>query len=215
MEVSLLMMLFISGFLLSLSLCLDLGLVNISLLRTGVQRGLMPALLIGVGSTFGDLLYAVLSMAGISLLLEHLIVKWILWIGGSGVLLWMSWQMLRDLKKPKEIDLRRSEPERTMLKDFFWGAGLALASPSAILWFATIGGSVIAASHDGSQVSLLFFFSGFFAAGIVWSIFLSLIAAQGGKLMGPRLIRSFSLVSAVLFFCFACKVFYNGYQSLL
>jgi L-lysine exporter family protein LysE/ArgO len=209
------MLLFISGFLLSLSLCLDLGMVNVSLLRTGVQRGFMPALLIGLGSGLGDMIYACLSMAGISLLLEYIVVKWVLWLGGSAILLWMSWQMLREIRKPKEIDLQHSIAVRSPLKDFSWGIGLALASPSAILWFATIGGSVIASSQDGSQLSLILFLSGFFFASVVWSVAMAILAAQGGKLMGPRIIRGFSAASALLFLFFACKVFVNGYQTLL
>ncbi|NGQ97407.1 LysE family transporter [Brevibacillus sp. SYP-B805] len=209
------MLLFFSGFLLSLSLCLDLGIVNVALLRSGLQRGFLPALLIGVGSSFGDLFYAVLSMVGISYLLEHRIVRWILWLGGSAVLLWMSWQMVREMRKPKEIDWQGDVPARSLWKDFVWGAGLALASPSAILWFATIGGSVIAASQGETQTSLVLFFAGFFCAGLVWSAVISYLAAKGGKLMGPGIIRGFSLASAVLFFYFACKVFYNGYHTLL
>jgi len=208
-------LLFLSGFFLSISLCLDLGMVNVSLLRTGVQRGFMPAFLIGLGSGLGDMIYAALSIAGITLLLQYLVVKWVLWLGGSAVLLWMSWQMIREIKKPKEIDLHHEVKVRSPLKDFSWGIGLALASPSAILWFATIGGSVIASSQDGSEMSLLLFMSGFFAASIVWSLAIACVAALGGKVMGPSLIKGFSVASAVLFLFFACKVFYSGYQTLI
>ncbi len=208
-------LLYISGFLLSLSLCLDLGMVNVSLLRTGVQRGFLPALMVGLGSGLGDMIYAVLSMAGITFLLQHLVVKWVLWLGGSAVLLWMSWQIIRETRKPKEINLDSAITVRSPIKDFSWGIGLALASPSAILWFATIGGSVIASSQDGSQASLLLFLGGFFLASIVWSVVMAFLAAQGGRMMGPRLIRGFSVASTVLFLFFACKVFYNGYQTLL
>lgn len=212
------MELFISGFFLSLSLCLDLGFVNVALLRAGVQRGMLPALLIGIGSSFGDLVYAVLSMLGISLLLNSLLFKWILWIGGTAILLYMTWSMVKELYRPKELQLDAEEgAPRSLLKDFTWGIGLALASPSAILWFATIGGSVIAASQADhhSNAALLQFFGGFFSASIMWSILLSGIASQGGKLMGPKLVRGFSFLSAVLFLYFAGKVFMNGLETLL
>lgn len=211
------MTLFLSGFLLSLSLCLDLGIVNVALLRAGVHRGVMPAFMIGVGSSFGDLLYAVLSMIGISFLLENLFFKWGLWIGGTIILLYMTWNMAKELLRPKQIELGSGESvmSRSLVKDFTSGLGLALASPSAILWFATIGGSVIASSSGASEASLVQFFGGFFSASIAWSIFMAYLASQGGKLMGPKLIRGFSLLSALLFLYFAGKVFLNGYQTLL
>lgn len=208
--------LFVSGFFLSLSLCLDLGFVNVALLRAGVQRGMLPALFIGFGSSFGDLVYAVLSLLGISLLLNSLLFKWILWIGGTAILLYMTWNMVKELLHPKELQLEmEASAPNSLWKDFTWGMGLALASPSAILWFATIGGSVIAASQTDSQTALFQFFGGFFSASIVWSVFLSGIASQGGKLMGPKLVRGFSFLSAVLFLYFAGKVFLNGLETLL
>lgn len=213
------MSIFLSGFLLSLSLCLDLGMVNVAVLRAGVQRGWLPSFLIGVGSSFGDLLYALLSMVGISLLLQNVYVRWLLWLGGTAVLLYMTWGMIQELRKPKEIVVKnggeQTEEVRRGWRDFTWGMGLALASPSAILWFATIGGSVIAASSGGSSSSLLLFFTGFFAASLAWSLFMAVLSSQGGKMLGPRLVRGFSLVSALLFLYFAGKVFLDGYHTLL
>jgi L-lysine exporter family protein LysE/ArgO len=54
-----------TGFLLCLSLCMDLGIVNVAILRAGVNRGFLPSFMIGVGSSFGDLTYAVLSVMGL------------------------------------------------------------------------------------------------------------------------------------------------------
>lgn len=102
-----------------------------------------------------------------------------------------------------------------MAKDFGRGLGLALASPSALLWFATVGGSVIASSQTDSQASLLAFFGGFFLASIVWCFVVTGIASHGGKRLGPKLNRSFSVLSAGLFLYFAVKVFVDGYHTLL
>jgi len=77
--------LFFSGFALSLSLCLDLGTVNVAIVREGVSRGFWPSFLVGVGSSFGDLTYAVLATTGVALLLGVPAVRWMLWIGGSVV----------------------------------------------------------------------------------------------------------------------------------
>lgn len=210
---------FASGFFLSLSLCLDLGIVNVAILRAGVERGLLPSLLVGVGSSFGDLFYALLSMVGISLLLHNVVIRWVLWLGGTMILLYMTWNMIKEFRRPKAIAWKEgSGPDvskRQRWKDFTTGLGLALASPSAILWFATIGGSVIASSNGHSSTSLVLFFSGFFTASILWSLFMAGLSSQGGKWLGTRLVRGFNFVSALLFLYFAGKVFLDGYHTLL
>lgn len=216
------MQLFFSGFLLSLSLCLDLGMVNVATIKTGLERGFLRSFLVGFGSSLGDLVYAVLSMIGISLLLEHVLLRWILWIGGTIVLCYLAIHMLRETIRPKQLQI---SSENSLLSDQSWfkavmfGMGLALSSPSAILWFATIGGSIIATTgatfKEGDTTPLLVFFIGFFCAGLVWSLFVAYASGQARKLMGPKLIRFFSLVSALLFVYFGSRVFMNGVHTLL
>lgn len=208
--------LFLSGFLLSFSLCLDLGIVNVAIMKTGVERGAVPAIMIGLGSGIGDLVYASLAVVGISFLLTLPVVRWALWIGGTVVLLYLTITMTRHSFSPRHIIPEKSPDAKSpLIRDFLWGVGLALSSPSAILWFATVGGSVIASTSLSSSASLLLFFGGFSAASNVWSVALGFLCHRAGMMMGPRLIRMFSVVSAVLFLHFAVRVFVNGYQTLL
>jgi L-lysine exporter family protein LysE/ArgO len=58
-------------------------------------QGLRPALLMGLGSCFGDLFYALLSLLGMSLLFSFTPVRWVMWLGGGAVLLWLAWKMAR------------------------------------------------------------------------------------------------------------------------
>ncbi|WP_245632923.1 LysE family translocator [Alicyclobacillus kakegawensis] len=208
-----------SGFLLSLSLCLDLGIVNVALIKTGLERGLVPSFLVGLGSSFGDLIYAGLSMVGMSLLMQLSVVRWILWIGGTLVLLYLSLNMVQETVRPRNLHvtpdgLARSDNSR--IKLFLTGVGLALSSPSSILWFAAVGGSVIAATAHHYQIdTLVAFFIAFFCAGVLWSFVVAYISGQVRKIMGTQVIRLLSLVSAVLFIYFACRVFLNGLHTLL
>jgi L-lysine exporter family protein LysE/ArgO len=206
----------VSGFLLSLSLCLDLGIVNVAIMKTGVERGVMPAFMIGLGSGIGDLVYASLSLVGISFLLNFPAVRWAFWIGGTLVLLSLTGAMVRHSLAPRPVEPDRvSGPNGSSLGDFLSGIGLALSSPSAILWFATVGGSVIASTNMDTRASLLLFFGGFFVASNLWSIGLAYLCHQGGRMMGPNLMRWFSLASAAVFLYFAVRVFMNGYETLL
>ncbi|MCQ9427563.1 LysE family transporter, partial [Pseudomonas sp. LJDD11] len=55
---------FSNGFLLSLSLCLDIGLANIAMITLSMQQGFSRGLWLGLGTCIGDLVYAVLAMLG-------------------------------------------------------------------------------------------------------------------------------------------------------
>ena len=56
---------FTSGFLLSLSLCLDIGVANIAMITLAMQRGYFQGFALGLGTCVGDLIYAVLALAGV------------------------------------------------------------------------------------------------------------------------------------------------------
>ena len=70
------MQLFVTGFLLSLSLSLDLGTVNVAMVRTALQHGARPSFLLGLGSCLGDLAYALISLLAVAALLQSLAVRW-------------------------------------------------------------------------------------------------------------------------------------------
>lgn len=206
------MSLFISGFLLSLSLCLDLGIVNVSIIRNGVEKGFYPAFMIGLGSCFGDLLYAFISLAGISFILNFLFVRYTLWIGGTIVLLYFAYNMAKHTIKNS---LHATESKEIKSGRYFWnGIALALSSPTSILWFATVGGSIIASNHYQDKFALAFFFSGFFMAGLIWSMSISLISSHGGKL-GKTFSQTVSIISAILFLYFAVDIFLKGYKEFV
>ena len=222
--------LFVSGFLLSLTVCLDLGTVNIAMLRAGLQRGAASAFWLGVGSCVGDLVYAGLSAVAISVVLQFAAVRWALWLGGSGFMLFLAIKMIREswhqMAAPTAnmaagvLSQSVALGPADMAKHVLRGLGLALSSPSAILWFATVGGSVIATqlttqSNAERGPALLTFFTGFFVAGIVWTVLIALVSGQGRKLMGPQLTRGLTLASALMFAYFAVKIFVDGYGAFV
>lgn len=204
-----------TGFLLSLSLCLDLGVVNVALIQAALQRGPRPALALGLGSAVGDLVYAFLSVAAITLVLGSRPVRLTLWIGGTCALTWLAARMIRESLRLKEIapaeELRAPGADAS---HFARGILLALASPSAILWFAAVGGSVIATTASG-PAALPPFMAGFALAGVLWAVSLALIVGRARRAFGPGAIRAISLASAALFVYLAVRVFVDGYREFV
>jgi L-lysine exporter family protein LysE/ArgO len=207
---------FLAGFALSLSLCLDLGLVNVALMRTALLRGFLPAFVLGLGSTLGDLVYAGLSLTGIVLLLRVRGARMALWAAGTLALLWLAARMIRGAARAHALEVAPSDEPRArgLGGDLVTGVGLALSSPSAILWFATAGGSLIAASASRVGAALPFFV-GFAAASLLWSAVLARIVAAAHGRLGERLTRGLSLASAALFLLLAAKTFVDGYRDLV
>jgi len=203
-----------AGFLLSLSLCFDLGVVNVAILQAVFRQGGTAGFLIGLGSGFGDLIYFTLAIAGAAAVFESVFVRRVLWICGTFVLLFLAWRMAREAIHGRKLNFAGAAPQRKAPAALFAsGVALALASPSAILWFAAVGGSVIA-SFEGARSSLWPFMTGFFAGGVAWSATFAYAIARVKNVLGTRLVQALALVSALVFLYFAGVVFLRGLREV-
>src|ERR1700674_1129423 len=100
-----------AGFLLSLSLCLDLGVVNVAILQAVLRQGGTAGFLIGLGSGFGDLIYFTLAIAGASAVFENVILRRILWLCGTVVLLFLAGGMAREAIHGRKLNLAGAPPQ--------------------------------------------------------------------------------------------------------
>nr|WP_255570840.1 LysE family transporter [Cohnella sp. CFH 77786] len=206
---------FVKGFLFSLALCLDLGVVNIAIMKTGLDRGFGASFRIGFGSCFGDAFYMALAVLGWTAVFHYSAVRWILWVGGTLVLLWLTKNMIRDTIRPKTLNGNgEAVTSRGGWGDVLVGAGMALTSPTLILSFAAIAGPVVADLNIRDGAVLTAFVIGFVAAGLLWSVLIAWLGSHAAKL-GQGVIRTMSLLSAVLFLAFAAKLFWDGLRDLV
>lgn len=206
---------FVKGFLLSIAICLDLGVVNVAILKTGLDRGFAASFRIGFGSCFGDGFYLALALLGWTAVFHYRGVQWLLWIGGTLVLLWLAKNMIRDTIRPKkpgdEVEPIKS---RSGWGDVLAGAGLAVSSPTLILSFAAIAGPVVADLNIAEGAVLTAFVAGFVVAGLLWSLLIAWLGSRAAR-FGTGAVRVMSLLSAALFLAFALHLFWNGLQDLI
>ncbi|MCY1399510.1 leucine export protein LeuE [compost metagenome] len=209
-------MAFSNGFLLSLSLCLDIGVANIAMITLAMQRGYLQGFWLGLGTCVGDLIYAIAALAGMTVLLQYETVRWVLWLGGSVLLVYFAVKMLlaafastTTLSTDAEVFIGSG------WKEFSRGIFLAMSSPSAILWFAAVGGVLISRSGSGSALEAGLFLAGFFCAGLAWTLALCLAATHGGKLLGDKLLKYSYIASAGIFCYFAFYVIVSGYREFI
>lgn len=206
---------FSNGFLLSLSLCLDIGVANIAMITLAMQRGFMQGVWLGLGTCVGDLIYAIAALAGMTVLLQFEAVRWTLWLGGSALLVWFALKMLLAAWRGGHLEASERAVVEPAWREFLRGMFLAMSSPSAILWFAAVGGVLISRSGAGGPMEAGLFLAGFFAAGLVWCLGLCGIASHGGRLLGDRLLTWSYLLSAAIFCYFAGYVILSGYREFI
>ena len=208
------MELFLLGAALAFSINIELGVVNVMIVRTAIDRGAWPAFLIGLGSCIGDLIWACAGALGVSVLLAWPPAAWILWLGGSAALCWFAAAALRDATRGGSID--ESSPLRRAngIRAIGLGLGIALGSPTLILWTATVGGSVLA-SQAADIAGFIPFISGFGTAAVAHSAILSGVVGATRRFTGPRTVRAVSLISAFMFAAFAVGIFMDGARRLL
>ena len=213
-------MAFVNGFLLSLSLCLDLGIVNAAIIDTSLRGGGLRGFMVGFGSCFGDLFYAALSLTGLALIATVAPVRWALWIGGSALLLWLAGRALaaawRERAGPAAsgtpADIPPGSPDLGRL--FLKGAGLAIASPSSLIWFAAVGGALSARAIGGEPGSIAAFLGGFFCAGLIWSAGISFAFGRLHRRAGRGFALWTHLASALLFALLAGVVIADGLRQI-
>lgn len=207
------------GFFLSLSLCLDIGLVNVAMLSLTISHGFKPGFWLGLGSCVGDLVYAALALAGMAVLLQFEAVRWAVWVGGGAVLLFLTGKMAREALSPARAGNAgpqdSASPQASAPRSFMRGVLLAMSSPSAILWFAAVGGALIAKAGATTPATASVFLSGFFLGGLAWTLFVCTLASQGRKRAGATLMRACHVVSALLFAYFSYSVIVGGYRDLI
>lgn len=207
------------GFFLSLSLCLDIGLVNVAMLSLTISHGFKPGFWLGLGSCVGDLVYAALALAGMAVLLQFEAVRWAVWVGGGAVLLFLTGKMAREALSPARAGNAgpqdSASPQASAPRSFMRGVLLAMSSPSAILWFAAVGGALIAKAGATTPATASVFLSGFFLGGLAWTLFVCTLASQGRKRAGATMMRACHVVSALLFAYFSYSVIVGGYRDLI
>ena len=205
-----------NGFLLSLSLCLDIGIVNIAMMTVAMQKGYWTGFWLGLGSCIGDLLYAILALAGMTALLHFAAVRWGMWLGGTVVLVILAIKMMTSALKSHSTG---NQPEHlnhgTYFHQLLKGMLLALSSPSAIVWFAAVGGALIAQSGVQGWQATSSFLAGFFGAGVLWTVAVCFVARQGGKVFGTKALAFCYFASAALFAFFAYQVVSSVYRTLI
>jgi threonine/homoserine/homoserine lactone efflux protein len=176
--------------------------------RRGYATG--PLLIAGHGILEATLVVAL--MVGMAPVLQRDEVFVVTAIGGSAILLWMAYGMLRSLPD-LSLTADRSEPAKRSL--LFTGIFMSLANPYWTIWWVSIGLGYIMQSSSLGYGGVLSFFSGHILADLLWYTAVSTAVWKGKNFLSDRSYRALIGACAAFLIVFSCLFAYSGVMKAL
>jgi threonine/homoserine/homoserine lactone efflux protein len=164
--------------------------VFISLGHSAIELPLLAAIIFGLGFVF-----------------EHHIAKIVIGLVGGSYLLWMGFEMFKELKNYHE-----SQPPSNSKGPIMTGLVLSATNPYFLLWWATVGLNLAKDAAGLGYIAIILFAIVHSLCDMAWLEILSFASFKGTKLLSERNQKT------VLALCAAAIIFFGFYfiaKSLL
>jgi threonine/homoserine/homoserine lactone efflux protein len=137
--------------------------------------------LVAIGHGVVELPLAALIYLGVGVLFQKDAVTVAIGILGGGVLLWMAIEMLRNYRRAEISGQERD------LNSFVAGILLTAGNPYFLIWWATVGATLILRSIEFGVAGLVLMTVIHWSCDLVWFQSLSWLSFQGGRFFGKKL----------------------------
>lgn len=202
------------GIIVGLSLAAPIGPINVEIVRRGLRSGFLSGWLVGAGALTADMLYCLLAIAGIAPLVQHVVVRTILWVAGGCFLAYLAYGSLRLV-----INRQRLVPgagQAIERRSYPTGFLMALFNPMGIVFWASIGGGLVASAVEQTDaLGTMSIISGVFVGIGLWVTVLSILVQGGRRYVSDGVFRLVNLAGAILLFGFAAWFFVEAVSKLL
>jgi threonine/homoserine/homoserine lactone efflux protein len=167
-------MVVLSGAFLGLLFNASPGPINVECIRRGLQGGFWDALGVQLGGMVGQIVYALLALAGVGLLFRSAAVHTLLGLAGAGFLLYLGatavhrgWRGRHAAASAQAggVELAGGG-ERAVRGGMRLGAAISLASPWGIAFWLSVGGTALPRTPGGAAG----FLGGFVVGGLLWAL---------------------------------------------
>ena len=193
---------FLEGLGFGLILQISVGPVCIAVLHKGLTQGFRHAFSMVWGVALVDGLYIVLSVLGVSALLQIGPARAVVGVAGALLLLYFG---LRYLRAPAATE-RLERSDESLLKSFTFGAGLTLTNPLTILFWAGVLGAMMSTHTFNQAGGVVYFAAGCLVATL---LFLTAVAVAGHfleRMLTERLALWLNRVVGLFLIGFAVKL---------
>lgn len=197
--------LFLEAFVLGVAVAAPLGPVGATVVRTGLLRGLAPALAIGVGAATVDGVYFVIAAAGAD---QAFRTPWLgvpLWLGGTAFLAYLA---LSGLVAGNRASVGGAAVPYSVRVAFGQGVLITMLNPLTIAWWLAVAGSLAVSAEETRALLTAAVF--IFAGSAAWFAFLSGAVAWSRRLAGGPVLRWGTLAASALILAFAVRFLIQG-----
>lgn len=197
----------LTGLTLGLAYSAAPGVVNTEATRRGSARGFGAAFAVESGALFGDMLWAVLALAGVSLTARFWPVQVTLALVGGLFLLRMAWLAAHDA-----LRRRRESGSASSRGDFGTGVVFGLANPVGLAFWSGLGGGVVASGATTLGVAL--FLVAFFMGALLWSLSYGALVGWGRRWARPLVFQLIDGACALALGYFGFSLLWTGAHEL-
>ncbi len=188
------------------------GGVNAESIRRGLAGGFRQAFLVQSGSLLGDMGWAILALAGLSLFLQDGRLRALLGGAGALLLLWFALGALRTAHRPHPSG---EAPTHTGASAFGTGIVLSVANPfGPIFWLGVGGGLAAGGLADQSVGGAAAFIAAFGLGALAWSLGIASLLAYGRRWAGPTVFRIVDLACGLAFGYFGVSLLVESIRIL-
>jgi L-lysine exporter family protein LysE/ArgO len=199
------------GIIVGISLGAPVGPINVEIVRRGLRSGFRSGWLVGIGATSADALYCIAVIAGLTPLIDQLIIRSILWTLGTGFLLFLAYMSI----KTAFFQGRMLSPELGTIESnsFVTGFLMALLNPMGIFFWLSVGGGLVASGVDQASdiLGIAAIVLGVIAGLLIWITTLSTLVHGGRRFISDRTYRWINLGSGTLLLGFGL---WFGFQAI-
>lgn len=186
------------GIIVGISLGAPVGPVNVEIVRRGLRTGFASGWMVGVGATSADAIYCMAVIAGLTPLIDQLIVRTILWTLGTFFLLLLGWSSIKPvLLKGNMIEADDGTFRRS---SFVTGFLIAALNPMGIFFWLSVGGGLVASGVDQASdvLGIVAIVLGVIAGLFIWITTLSTLVHGGRRFVSDRIYRWINFGSGLL-----------------
>jgi len=184
------------------------GVVNTEATRRGSARGFRAAFSVESGALIGDVFWAALALAGVSLSARFWPIQATLALVGGLFLLRMAWLAAHDM-----LFHRRAETHAVSERgDFGTGVVFGLANPVGLAFWSGLGGGV--AASGASELGVVLFLLSFFCGALLWSFGFGALVGWGRRWARPLVFQLLDAACALLLGYFGVSLLWTGAQEV-
>jgi threonine/homoserine/homoserine lactone efflux protein len=185
-----------------LLLQISVGPVCVAVLHKGLTQGFRHAFAMVWGAALVDALYILLSLLGVSALLQIEAARRLVGLVGVALLLYFGVRTLLSGAEPVE----RQQQSSSLARSFTFGAGLTMTNPLTILFWAGVLGAMMSTRTFEAPTGVVLFAAGCVLATL---LFLSAVAVAGHlleRVLTPRLSQWLNRGVGLFLLAFAVKL---------